>query len=201
MDKTNIIHMGGTMVRWIIWGIALLIGLAFIGYGGYNLFVPEKITFVDETGLVNEFAVNTLAETLRDRGARVAVYFVEQGDAEDFQQRLEDEGLLIDGENKSDLIAVYATLDYEFTAVYLGEIWYNNLTVSAEDIRVNKLNPPLLSGEYTRGYVDALTFVNASLPNEMEIEKKTTTYIVALAAGLVAVLGLAWYAPQMEKAW
>jgi hypothetical protein len=181
------------MIRWMVWGAAVLVSLGFIVYGVFNLLDREQITYQDETGKLNEFAVKVYAEALRERGARVAIYMLPTGNAEDLTRRLNAEALLIEGKNRPDLVAIYATQDFSFTAVYIGDIWRTPLGMSAEEVRVNFLNPPLQEGEYTRAFVETLTLIYASLPEDYGEERNTFSFWITALAGVVALGLLAWY--------
>lgn len=110
--------------------------------------------------------VTDAANKLRQRGAAVAIYLVQSGGQDDFNRRLvQDDLARSDGSIGTDVIAIYAALDQQFSSIRYGDDWYDALGVNDnyDVIRQGDFNPGLANGEYTSAFTDALTAIDEAI--------------------------------------
>ncbi len=127
-----------------------------------------RLILEDPGGRLNEGAVSSAARALINKGATVAVYIVDNGDGDDFTQRLIESGIArSDGALLSNVVAIYIAIDDRYSNITYGDQWFDALGVNenADLIRNDQLNPGLADGDYTAGVVDGLTAINAAIDN------------------------------------
>jgi hypothetical protein len=129
-----------------------------------------ELFYEDESGQLDRAAVERAARPLLERGV-VAVYMVDEGGGEsDFIRRLEEDGLKQRGADRliANMVAVYVSLSPRYSAIRGGDDFNAALgtelggQTNAEIIRSNELNPGLASGDFTKGFVDALTAIEGA---------------------------------------
>jgi hypothetical protein len=94
----------------------------------------------------------------------------EGGGENDFIRRLEEDGLKQRGADRliANMVAVYVSLSPRYSAIRGGDDFNAALGIelggqtNAEIIRSNELNPGLASGDFTKGFVDALTAIEGA---------------------------------------
>lgn len=127
-----------------------------------------QLILEDPSGRLDEGAVRSAARPLVNKGATVAVYFVDSGSADDFTERMIDSGIArSDGALLSNVVAIYVAVNDRYSEIAYGDQWSDALTVNenAELIRRDQLNPGLSDGDFTRGVVDGLTAIDAAIEN------------------------------------
>lgn len=136
--------------------------------------------------------IERAAQPLIARGAQVAVYLTDRGDesGQDFLQKLAADELGFADQNRvqPELIGIYVSMQPRYAELRVGDSWTAALDPgdSLTRIRTEQLTPALRSAEYTRGYVDSLQAIEATLSG------KTSGFPAGnLALGALAVTGLA----------
>ena len=124
-----------------------------------------RIVFTDPGGRLDRAAVQRAAQPLINRGAEVAIYLVQSGDASDFRSRLTKDGLLRDGLYRTKMIAIYVALDSRYSSISSGDGWNEALAVNnnRDLIRTQKLNPGLSSSDYTGAFTATLGAIEAAI--------------------------------------
>ena len=127
-----------------------------------------QFLFRDTTGQLDQTRIQQAANALTNRGATVAVYMVgSNGGADDFQQRLEEDGLASGQNLNANLIAIYVSLSPRYSELAGGDQWNAALSTNnnIETIRTTKLNPALAAGTFTDGFVNSLDAFNDAITN------------------------------------
>lgn len=127
-----------------------------------------RVIIEDPGGRLDASDVRAAARPLVDKGATVAVYVVDNGDGDDFTERLVDSGVArSDGAMLSNVVAVYVAVNDRYSEIAYGDQWTDALAVNdnAELIRRDQLNPGLADGDFTRGVSDGLTAINRAIEN------------------------------------
>lgn len=174
-----------------------LIRLAAVGWLLLLLALPTLVEaqgrtlITDPGGRLNEQAVRDAARPLLNRGATVAVYFVDRGDADDLLARLRADGLArSDGALLSTAIIIYVAFAPEnYSNITFGDRWSDALAVNDnyEIIRQGQLNPGLSDGDYTRGAVTALEAIEQAIINPPSPGGEVNVDFVPV---IMAILGL-----------
>lgn len=112
---------------------------------------------------LNFFDINRLARPLLDRGALVAVYFVESGGETDFESRLQKSALVEESSIKDAVIAIYASIDPPYSAIRYGETWAS-LDVDIERILTETLKNNLKEGVFDLAIMRTLEEIAAVIP-------------------------------------
>ncbi len=174
-----------------------LIRLAAVGWLLLLLALPALVEaqgrtlITDPGGRLNEQAVRDAARPLLNRGATVAIYFVDRGDADDLLVRLRADGLArSDGALLSTAIIIYVAFAPEnYSNITFGDRWSDALAVNDnyESIRRGQLNPGLSDGDYTRGAVTALEAIEQAIINPPSPGGEVNVDFIPV---IMAVLGL-----------
>jgi hypothetical protein len=166
-----------------------------------------QLILEDPGGRLDRGEVQEAARALINRGATVAVYFVDDGGADDFTERMVDSGIArSDGALLSNVVAIYVAVNDRYSEIAYGDQWTDALAVNdnAELIRRDQLNPGLSDGDFTRGVVDGLNAIDASIasPPSPNGSVNVDTLPIAAALGGLAVAGggAALYASRRRTA-
>ena len=132
-----------------------------------------ELFFEDETGRLDRQAVESAARPLLDKGYVVAIYLTEDGTSDDFSRRMEADHLKEPTGNNflTYMVAIYVALGPKQSYIQSGDDFNAALATklgdqtNADIIRTTKLNPGLSSGDYTKGYVDALGAIAQAVAN------------------------------------
>ncbi len=127
-----------------------------------------QVLITDPGGRLDQNAIRQTARPLLNKGATVAVYFVDNGDGDDFTERLVDDGLArADGAFLTNVIAIYVALNDRYSDIRFGDQWAEALAVNEnyEFIRSTVLNPGLSSGDFTSAFSDTLGAINEAIEN------------------------------------
>src|SRR5215207_11200581 len=79
-----------------------------------------RLIYHDDAGRLDRSRVQSAAQPLINRGATVALYAENTGGDAAFQQRLEQDGLASGSSIRSDVIAIYVSLD-RYSAIRFGD--------------------------------------------------------------------------------
>jgi hypothetical protein len=121
-------------------------------------FAQGSFIFTDEYGVLDEQAIRRAAQPLIDRGSRVAIYFVRNGDDADFRARMSEDGLLNGNLMRTEALGVYVAFEDRYSGILFGE-QFNEALATNENfdvIRRNQLNPGLAEASNT-GDLTAVT--------------------------------------------
>ncbi len=127
-----------------------------------------RVIIDDPGGRLDQSTVQQAARPLVNKGATVAVYVVDNGDQNDFVERLVDDGLARgDGALLSNVVGIYVAVNDRFSSIAFGDQWSDALSVNDnyEVIRQGQLNPGLSDGDFTRGVTAALSAINGAIEN------------------------------------
>jgi uncharacterized membrane protein YgcG len=127
---------------------------------------PGRLLLDDDAGVLDAAAIEAAAAALVARGATVAVYTTETGDATGaaFATLLAEDSLLRDGQIISDGIAVYVSFAPRYSELRVGSRWNADLPSDAlEAIRAETLNPALRAGDATTGIAATLTAIEGRM--------------------------------------
>ncbi|HWQ13270.1 MAG TPA: chromosome partitioning protein ParA [Roseiflexaceae bacterium] len=183
----------------------------------------DALTIEDETGTLDQAAVERAARPLIERGAQVGVFLVERGGEDDALGRYERAGLARGPDILADTIAIYVSFEPRYAEIAYGDRWNAALRTNdnATAIRQNQLVPGLTSGDYTRGVVDALTAIERAIaappqpgggttvieapktPEEIAAEERGRNTIIGSILGALALLfggPVAWHAWSRRRA-
>lgn len=126
-----------------------------------------QVLIRDPGGRLDQAAVREAARPLVNRGATVAIYFVDRGGPDDLVERLVDDGLARgDSALLSNVIAIYVAFAPEnYSNITFGDQWSDALAVNDnyEVIRRGDLNPGLSDGDFTRGVTTALAAIDEAI--------------------------------------
>ncbi|WP_129672279.1 TPM domain-containing protein [Candidatus Chloroploca sp. Khr17] len=179
----------------LVAAIALLLLLAV------PAFAQGRVLITDPDGRLDRGEVEQAARPLLNRGATVAVYIVPNGDADDFTERMIDDGVgRPDGTMLNALIAIYVAENPPYSEIAYGDDWARALGVNenAEAIRRTELNPGLSSGDFTGGVVSALGAIENAIVNPPTPGGGTTVNFdptpVVLGVGGLAAAGAGAFA-------
>jgi hypothetical protein len=165
-----------------------------------------RVLIRDAGGRLDAGDVQQAARPLVNKGATVAVYVVDNGDGDDFMERLIDDGLArSDGAMLTNVIGVYIAINDRYSEIAYGDEWAEALAVNdnAEAIRVSDLNPGLSAGDFTRGVADALAAIDDAIENPPVPGGGTnvnTFPIAASLAGIAAAGGGAYLFSRRRRA-
>src|SRR5215207_1380386 len=117
--------------------VLLLLATPALAQGG-------KLVYHDDANRLDRSRVQSAAQPLINRGATVAVYAEDSGNAATFQQRLEQDGLANGSSIGNNVIAIFVSLD-RYSAIRFGDQWDAALATNDnyEQIRTNVLNAGL----------------------------------------------------------
>jgi uncharacterized membrane protein YgcG len=127
-----------------------------------------SLIYHDDAGQLNRAQVTSAAQKLIARGAQVAIYTVNSnGGADDFQRRLEADGLAQGGSIKTNIIAIYVSYSPRYSEIRGGDKWNAALKTNnnIDAIRNNELNAGLRDNDATAGVVNALTAIDQAIAN------------------------------------
>src|SRR5215207_6093636 len=79
-----------------------------------------RLIYHDDAGRLDRSQVQSAAQPLINRGATVALYAENTGGDAAFRQRLEQDGLASGSSIRSDVIAIYVSLD-RYSAIRFGD--------------------------------------------------------------------------------
>jgi uncharacterized membrane protein YgcG len=155
---------------------------------------PGALLLRDETELLPRAEVEAAAAPLIGRGALVAVFAIERGDATgaDLTRRLGEAGLLDGGQIAPGSIALYVSYEPRYSELRAGASWSRLLPDEAlREIREGALNPALRDGRPGEGVAAALAAVEerlASPPLEARIARVLSWIMYAVLAGFALFL-------------
>lgn len=147
------------------WRLGLVLALLLLAAA--PALAQSRFVFVDELGELDRAAIERAAEPLLERDAELAIYLVEQGGADDFEQRLEADGFVRGNQARVNFLAIYVSLEPRYSGIRFGDGWNRVLAVNdnGEAIREGALNPQLAEGNFTAAYVDTLAAIEAAAVN------------------------------------
>jgi hypothetical protein len=124
-----------------------------------------RLIYHDDAGKLDRSRVQRAAQPLLNRGATVALYAENTGGDAAFQQRLEQDGLASGSSIRSDVIAVFVSLQDRYSGIRFGDQWNAALSTNDnyEQIRKNKLNAGLSASSFTDGFVNALGAIDQAI--------------------------------------
>jgi hypothetical protein len=124
-----------------------------------------RLIYHDDAGMLDRSRVQSAAQPLINRGATVAVYAENSGSDAAFQQRLEQDGLANGSSIRTDVIAIFVSLQDRYSAIRFGDQWNAALSTNDnyEQIRKNVLNPGLSASSFTDGVVNALNAIDQAI--------------------------------------
>lgn len=171
------------------------------------------LIYHDDAGRLDRSRVQSAAARLVDRGAKVAIYTTTGGDANDFQQRLVQDGLASGGTIDPYLVAIYVSTGPNYSEIRGGDNWNAALKTNnnIDAIRNNELNVGLRSGSFTDGFVNALTAIDSAIASppstsggtQVNVGSGTFTPIVVGVVLLVLLLvggPIAWRSISKRRA-
>src|SRR5215218_3915273 len=167
-----------------------------------------RLIYHDDVNKLDRSQVQRAAQPLLNRGATVALYAENTGGDSAFQQRLEQDGLASGSSIRSDVIAIYVSLD-RYSAIRFGDQW--NAALSTNDnykqIRTDKLNAGLSTSSFSKGFVNALGAIDdaiASPPTPgggIDLSFLSPILWVVVALIVLAVVGpLIWRSISKRRA-
>ncbi len=153
-----------------------------------------RLVVVDDPGLLDQEQIAQAAQPLLDRGAVVAVYMVANGGQADFTRRLRAAELERNGRLDDNVIAIYVALNAEggYSELAAGSRWDAALTGAhdLEVIRETQLNPDLVAGNFSDGFVNALHAFDQALASPTASAPGPTARPNLFAPMALVVLGL-----------
>jgi hypothetical protein len=125
-----------------------------------------RLIYHDDANKLDSSRVQRAAQPLINRGATVALYAENTGGDAAFQQRLEQDGLASGSSIRSDVIAIYVSLD-RYSAIRFGDQWNDALSTdnNYERIRTSDLNAGLSANSFSDGFVNALGAIDEAIAN------------------------------------
>lgn len=114
------------------------------------------------------------AQPLIDRGATVAIYFVKNGERDEFNQRLRDDGLMRGDLIDDSLIAIFVSLEDRYSEIAYGDNWVAALNPRAEGIRSGALGRNLREGAYALAFTRALEDIENVIANPAALPPNST---------------------------
>jgi hypothetical protein len=127
-----------------------------------------RLVYHDDAGTLDRSKVTRAAQPLVNRGAQVAIYTVNSnGGADDFQRRLEAEGLASGGSVNPNLIAIYISYNPRYSEIRGGDRWNAALKTNnnIDAIRNNELNAGLRDGDASTAVGNALGAIDQAIAN------------------------------------
>ena len=156
-----------------------------------------RLVVVDEPGLLDQGQIAQAAQSLLDRGAVVAVYMVANGGQADFTRRLASVELERNGLLDDNVIAIYVALNDNggYSELAAGSRWDSALTGAndLEVIRETQLNPGLVAGNFTDGFVNALRAIDQAIASPTAPATGTTgrrNFFVPVLLVVLVLLGM-----------
>ena len=112
-----------------------------------------ELIYRDDAGKLDRSRVQSAAQRLITRGATVAVYTANSGGDAAFRSRLEQDGLASGSSIRSDVIAIFVSLDDRYSGIRFGDRWNAALATNNnyEQIRTDALNAGLSPAEHAVG--------------------------------------------------
>src|SRR4051794_34326217 len=140
--------------------LLLLLATPALAQGG-------RLVYHDDAGMLDRSRVQSAAQALINRGATVAVYAENSGSDAAFQQRLEQDGLANGSSIRSDVIAIFVSLQDRYSGIRFGDQWNAALATNEnyEQIRKNVLNAGLSPSSFSDGFVKALNAIDQAIAN------------------------------------
>ncbi len=124
-----------------------------------------KLVYHDDAGKLDRSRVQSAAQPLLNRGATVAVYAENTGSDAAFQSQLEQDGLANGSSIRSDVIAIFVSLQDRYSGIRFGDQWNAALSTNDnyEQIRKNVLNAGLSASSFSDGFVKALNAIDQAI--------------------------------------
>ncbi|HEX9441315.1 MAG TPA: TPM domain-containing protein, partial [Roseiflexaceae bacterium] len=124
-----------------------------------------SLIYHDDAGRLDRSQIQSAAAQLVNRGAKVAIYTTTGGGPDDFLRRLEQDGLASGGSVDPYLVAIYVSTNPNYSEIRGGDNWNAALKTNnnIDAIRNNELNAGLRSGDFTAGFVNALTAIDRAI--------------------------------------
>src|SRR6187455_3215214 len=82
-----------------------------------------RLVYHDDANKLDRSRVQSAAQPLLNRGATVALYTADTGGDAAFQQRLQQDGLATGSSIRSDVIAIFVSLQDRYSAIRFGDQW------------------------------------------------------------------------------
>jgi hypothetical protein len=126
-----------------------------------------ELIYRDDAGKLDRSRVQSAAQRLITRGATVAIYTADSGGDAVFRSRLEQDGLASGSSIRSDVIAIFVSLNDRYSGIRFGDRWNAALATenNYEQIRTTKLNPGLSANSFSDGVVNALSAIDQAIAN------------------------------------
>jgi chromosome segregation ATPase len=126
-----------------------------------------ELIFRDNAGKLDRSRVQSAAQRLINRGATVAIYTADSGGDAAFRSQLEQDGLASGSSIRSDVVAIFVSLDDRYSGIRFGDRWNAALGTNNnyEQIRTTKLNAGLSASDFTDGVVNALNAIDQAIAN------------------------------------
>ena len=146
-----------------------------------------------ETGPIME-----AAQPLLNRGATVAIYFVESGESDEFTRRLQSDDLMRGDLIDDSVIAIFVSLNDRYSEIRYGDTWLTDLRPRAEGIKSSALDGNLREGAYTLAFSRVLEDVHSVLTGTFipPVVSVPTTRIPSSDGGgpnmVIVIMGLAF---------
>jgi hypothetical protein len=131
---------------------------------------------------------------------------VQSGGDSDFLSRLSEDGLVNGNLGRSNMIAIYVSLDERYSSIRFGDGWQAALGVNDnyDLIRKQDLGPGLSDGKYTSAFTTALGAIEGAIASPPSPNGSVNVNTTPLAAGGLAVAaaigGGALYASRRRAA-
>jgi hypothetical protein len=124
-----------------------------------------RLVYRDDAGKLDRSRVQSAAQQLTNRGATVAVYTANSGGDAAFRSYLEQDGLASGSSIRSDVIAIFVSLQDRYSGIRFGDQWNAALATNDnyEQIRTDALNAGLSSTSFSDGVVSALNAIDQAI--------------------------------------
>jgi hypothetical protein len=164
------------------------------------------LIYHDDANKLDRARLESAARPLLDRGARVAIYTVQNnGGADDFQRRLEQDGLASGGSINANLIAIYVSFNPRYSQIRGGDNWNAALKTNnnIDAIRNNELNVGLAAGDFTSGFTNALGAIDQAIASPPRPGGGTTFNInfVPIVLGVIFLVLLLVVVPVVWRSY
>jgi hypothetical protein len=126
---------------------------------------PCRLIYHDDANKLDRSRIEQAAQALVNRGAWVGIYTANNGGEDDIKKRLDQDRLSTDGKLNPTMIAIYVSINPRYSAIHCGGAWSavfsgkNNY----ETIRQLQLNPGLVAGDFTAGFVNTIVALNQAM--------------------------------------
>ncbi|GAB4530891.1 MAG: hypothetical protein OHK0046_51660 [Anaerolineae bacterium] len=123
---------------------------------------------VDETGDLDQAAVQEGAQELVDRGAVVFIYVVNSGLIPRMNELLQENDLLQAGSLPENLIVIFLSVGDEFSFVRFGSQWASLLGSQTAVIRNQHMQPNLVRGDVNTAVLSSLDLMEGILAGSVQ---------------------------------